>query len=224
MKKQFIKLLAVSAIFSTGLAFGKNVNAASMKLVRSSYVYTAKGKKTGAKLIKGKKINTTGTKKIKGKRYYKIGKNKYVRTINLKKPCKPDNEKYLLVPSHGIDINLKNQKVPSAKRAIADADMLPKGTKYYWKQKFNFDLDKKSYYKVGVTYPDGTKDSVDVKFTYHGTNRLVLPEGYTRENLKQADAGNINSEISTASEKGRDKNIFVSESYKEDKEKLIQKI
>lgn len=61
------------------------VSAAKLQLVRKSYVYNAKGLKTGKFYRKGKKVKVLSTKKIKGKKFYKIGKNKYVLFKNLKK-------------------------------------------------------------------------------------------------------------------------------------------
>lgn len=61
------------------------VSAAKLQLIRKSYVYNAKGKKTKKFYRKGKKIKVLSTKKIKGKKFYKIGKNKFVLFKNLKK-------------------------------------------------------------------------------------------------------------------------------------------
>ena len=70
------------------------VSAAKLQLIRKSYVYSAKGKKTKTIYRKGKKIKVLGTKKIKGKKYYRIGKNKYILIGNFKKkPHKTNIEK-----------------------------------------------------------------------------------------------------------------------------------
>ena len=61
------------------------VSAAKLQLIRKSYVYNAKGKKTKTVYHKGRKIKILGTKKIKGKKYYCIGKNKYILIKDFKK-------------------------------------------------------------------------------------------------------------------------------------------
>lgn len=61
------------------------VSAAKLQLIRKSYVYNSKGKKTKTVYRKGRKIKVLRTKKIKGKKYYRIGKNKYVLVKNFKK-------------------------------------------------------------------------------------------------------------------------------------------
>lgn len=61
------------------------VSAAKLQLIRKSYVYNSKGKKTKTVYRKGRKIKVLDTKKIKGKKYYRIGKNKYVLVKNFKK-------------------------------------------------------------------------------------------------------------------------------------------
>lgn len=79
-------------IVATGLASvvllgtaATSVSAAKLQLIRKTYVYNAKGKKTKTVYRKGRKIKVLGTKKIKGKKYYRIGKNKYVLVKNFKK-------------------------------------------------------------------------------------------------------------------------------------------
>lgn len=79
-------------IVATGLASvallgtaATSVSAAKLQLIRKTYVYNAKGKKTKSSYRKGRKIKVLGTKKIKGKKYYRIGKNKYVLVKNFKK-------------------------------------------------------------------------------------------------------------------------------------------
>lgn len=74
--------LASLALLSTSVT---TVSAAKLQLIRKSYVYNAKGKKTKTVYRKGRKIKVLGTKKIKGKKYYRIGKNKYVLVKNFKK-------------------------------------------------------------------------------------------------------------------------------------------
>lgn len=81
-KKVIATGLASVALLSTAAT---TVSAAKLQLIRKTYVYNAKGKKTKKFYRKGKKIKVLGTKKIKGKKFYKIGKNKYVLFKNLKK-------------------------------------------------------------------------------------------------------------------------------------------
>ena len=81
-KKIIATGLATIALLGTSVT---TVSAAKLQLIRKSYVYNAKGKKTKKFYRKGKKIKVLSTKKIKGKKFYKIGKNKYVLFKNLKK-------------------------------------------------------------------------------------------------------------------------------------------
>lgn len=81
-KKVIATGLASVALFGTAVT---TVSAAKLQLIRKSYVYNAKGKKTKTVYRKGRKIKVLGTKKIKGKKYYRIGKNKYVLIKNFKK-------------------------------------------------------------------------------------------------------------------------------------------
>ena len=74
--------LASVALLGTAVT---TVSAAKLQIVRKSYVYNAKGKKTKKFYRKGKKIKVLGTKKIKGKKYYRIGKKKYILVKNFKK-------------------------------------------------------------------------------------------------------------------------------------------
>ena len=82
LKKVIAAGLASVALLGT---VATSVSAAKLQLIRKSYVYNAKGKKTKKFYRKGKKIKVLSTKKIKGKKFYKIGKNKYVLYKNLKK-------------------------------------------------------------------------------------------------------------------------------------------
>lgn len=82
LKKVIAAGLASVALLGT---VATSVSAAKLQLIRKTYVYNAKGKKTKTVYRKGRKIKILGTKKIKGKKYYRIGKNKYVLVKNLKK-------------------------------------------------------------------------------------------------------------------------------------------
>ena len=81
-KKIIAAGLASVALLGTAAT---TVSAAKLQLIRKTYVYNAKGKKTKTVYRKGRKIKVLGTKKIKGKKYYRIGKNKYVLVKNFKK-------------------------------------------------------------------------------------------------------------------------------------------
>lgn len=102
-KKVIAAGLASVALLGTAAT---SVSAAKLQLIRKSYVYNAKGKKTKTKYRKGRKIKILGTKKIKGKKYYRIGKNKYVLVKNFKK--KKTNYKTVVIP------NAENSKKPQA--------------------------------------------------------------------------------------------------------------
>lgn len=81
-KKVIATGLASVALLGTAAT---SVSAAKLQLIRKTYVYNAKGKKTKTVYRKGRKIKILGTKKIKGKKYYRIGKSKYVLVKNFKK-------------------------------------------------------------------------------------------------------------------------------------------
>lgn len=102
-KKVIAAGLASVALLGTAAT---SVSAAKLQLIRKTYVYNAKGKKTKTKYRKGRKIKILGTKKIKGKKYYRIGKNKYVLVKNFKK--KKTNYKTVVIP------NAENSKKPQA--------------------------------------------------------------------------------------------------------------
>jgi len=82
-----LKKVIAAGLASVALLGGTvtTVSAAKLQLIRKSYVYSAKGKKTKTVYRKGRKIKVLGVKKIKGKKYYRIGKNKYVLVKNFKK-------------------------------------------------------------------------------------------------------------------------------------------
>lgn len=82
LNKIIITSIASLTLLSTSVT---TVSAAKLQLIRKSYVYNVKGKKTKTLYRKGRKIKVLGTKKIKGKKYYRIGKNKYVLVKNFKK-------------------------------------------------------------------------------------------------------------------------------------------
>lgn len=82
IRKIIATALASATLLGTAVT---TVSAAQLQLVKKSYVYNAKGRKTKSTLRKGKKVKTLGTKKIKGKKFYKIGKNKYILFKNVSK-------------------------------------------------------------------------------------------------------------------------------------------
>lgn len=102
-KKVIAAGLASVALLGTAVT---SVSAAKLQLIRKTYVYNAKGKKTKTVYRKGRKIKVLGTKKIKGKKYYRIGKNKYILVKNFKK--KKTNYKTVVIP------NTENSKKPQA--------------------------------------------------------------------------------------------------------------
>ncbi len=102
-KKVIAAGLASVALLGTAAT---SVSAAKLQLIRKTYVYNAKGKRTKTVYRKGRKIKVLGTKKIKGKKYYRIGKNKYVLVKNFKK--KKTNYKTVVIP------NAENSKKPQA--------------------------------------------------------------------------------------------------------------
>ena len=88
--------LSVSAGLLLGLGLVQNTNtfetgivqaatSYKVKLTKTSYVYTSKGKRTTKKIKKGKTVQAYGKKKIKGKWYYKLSKKRYIRVVNAKK-------------------------------------------------------------------------------------------------------------------------------------------
>lgn len=102
MKKSVRRLATLSAsagLLIGGLGLVENSNAFEtnyvqaatykIKLTKSSYVYTSKGKRTDKKLKKGKTYKCYGKKKINGKWFYKLGKSRFIRVVNAKKVVTP---------------------------------------------------------------------------------------------------------------------------------------
>lgn len=225
-KRNIITLLAVSAMFATGVTTSQIADASTMRLTHNAYVYNAKGKKTKSKLLrKGKTVKATKLKKIKGKYYWKIGKNKYVRKGNvgkITKKHKKDNQIYKPQVTKNTDINLDNNpSLPDAKSVITNANSLPTGTKYSWDKDETpeFKADGNTEGQVNIVYPDGSKDSVEIDYVYHGTDHIKMPKTYTLSGLKEADNAPT-AQMNKASEEGMKNNNFVSESAQDDKEKI----
>ena len=85
----FIALLGAGAAVSANTAaVAKAASKYSIKTVKKAYIYTSKGKKTKKFYKKNTALKTYGTKWIKGKKYYILGKGRYIRTANAKKPAK----------------------------------------------------------------------------------------------------------------------------------------
>lgn len=240
MKKSLITLIAAGALCTSAI-FTQNVDAATMRVSHNAYIYNAKAKRVGRRVLrKGRVVKTSGLKKIKGKYYWRVGRNQYVKKGNIAKKSsvitntytdnnvtkatkhQKDSEIYKPVATKSTDINIDNNPtVPSAKSAIANADSLPAGTKFSWDSSEPLELKAggNNVNTVIVTYPDGSKDTVDVQYTYHGTNHIVLPKDYTLAGLKQSDT-NPTSQMVSATDEGNRINNFISESVQDDKEKV----
>ena len=85
----FIALLGAGAAVSANTAaVAEAATKYSIKTVKKAYIYTSKGKKTKKYYKKNTSLKAYGTKWIKGKKYYILGKGRYIRTVNAKKPAK----------------------------------------------------------------------------------------------------------------------------------------
>ncbi|MDY5602488.1 MAG: SLAP domain-containing protein, partial [Lactobacillus delbrueckii] len=73
-----------TVVSSTAFASSKY----TIKTVKKAYVYDSKGKKGKKFYNKNASVTAFGTKWIKGKKYYSLGKGRYIRTANAKKPAK----------------------------------------------------------------------------------------------------------------------------------------
>lgn len=73
-----------TVVSSTAFASSKY----TIKTVKKAYVYDSKGKKGKKFYNKNASVTAFGTKWIKGKKYYILGKGRYIRTVNAKKPAK----------------------------------------------------------------------------------------------------------------------------------------
>ena len=72
---------------SSGSSTSKKSKSRVVRLRKASYRYTHKGKRVSKKLLKkGSYIKINGkTYRIKGKTFYRIGKNRYIRKVNVAK-------------------------------------------------------------------------------------------------------------------------------------------
>ena len=84
-----------------------------------------------------------------------------------------DAEKY---DPEGQDVTTDLGVVPDAQDGIKDADELPDGTSYEWKDTPDVSKEGTTTGTVVVTYPDGTKDEVEVTIIVED-NDIYDPEG-----------------------------------------------
>ncbi|WEV39220.1 SLAP domain-containing protein [Lactobacillus sp. ESL0680] len=76
-----VSLLSVAAPIAASEAATSVQAALYISVTKKAYIYNKHGKKTkNNALEKGAPIEVTSTKYIKGKEYYRIGKNKYIKT------------------------------------------------------------------------------------------------------------------------------------------------
>ncbi|RVU71015.1 MULTISPECIES: SEC10/PgrA surface exclusion domain-containing protein [Lactobacillus] len=222
MKKKAIVVAAASLLLTAGLTTTPVSAAHLTHLTRTSYIYNSKGKRLRTKLHKGKYLKVYRTKNIKGKKYYRIGKNKYIRFSNF--AHLKDNESYTPVGAENVPLYLNNHSdLPTAKSVVTNAKKLPKGTKFAWNlaQLPEFKHNGNTTGEVKITYPDGSKDTVQIDFRVYGTDHIKLPTDYTLTNLQAAEDTPTTVMIEAA-KKGAamDENQFVPESQADDQEKV----
>ena len=150
-KNSFYRKMIVSVAGATLLAVGVNqlptnalgsaateVSAAkkatkTKKVGANSAVYKQKGKKLvkTKKTVKvGQKVNVLGKKTVKGKAYYKIGKNQFVKAVNLDGKVVTVAKNTVLVTRSGKA--LKNGKVKKGQELkVFGGTVTIKGKKYY---------------------------------------------------------------------------------------------
>ena len=75
---------------------------------------------------------------------------------------RPDNEKYTPV---GQPVSVEKDQEPNAEDGIQNKDDMPTGTTYSWKTKVDTSNAGETTGTVVVSYPDKTKDEVEVKVT-----------------------------------------------------------
>ena len=142
--KKLIVSLSGAALLTVGLSQMPNnvlnnmpveVSAAKKTKVigANSAIYRLKGKKmvkTGTVLKVGKKVSVSSKKTVKGKVYYKIGKNQYIKAVNVDGKKRKAAKKTVLYTRKGKVI--KNSKIVKGQKVtIYGAAVTIKGKKYY---------------------------------------------------------------------------------------------
>ncbi|MDO4680449.1 MAG: Rib/alpha-like domain-containing protein [Aerococcus sp.] len=89
---------------------------------------------------------------------------------------KPDADKYT---PETQDITVKPGETPDANDAITNKDKLPEGTDIHWKEPVDTTKPGDQTGKIEITYPDGSKDEVDVPV--HVVNPETDADKYTPE-------------------------------------------
>ena len=142
--KKVIVSLSGAALLTVGLGQMPNnvlnnmpveVSAAKKTKVigANSAIYRLKGKKmvkTGTVLKVGKKVSVSSKKTVKGKVYYKIGKNQYIKAVNVDGKNRNAAKKTVLYTRKGKVI--KSSKIAKGQKVtIYGAAVTIKGKKYY---------------------------------------------------------------------------------------------
>lgn len=142
--KKLIVSLSGAALLTVGLSQMPNnvlnnmpveVSAAKKTKVigANSAIYRLKGKKmvkTSTVLKVGKKVRVSNKKTVKGKVYYKIGKNQYIKAVNVDGKKRKAAKKTVLYTRKGKVI--KNSKIVKGQKVtIYGAAVTIKGKKYY---------------------------------------------------------------------------------------------
>ncbi|MGL5899673.1 MAG: SLAP domain-containing protein [Lactobacillaceae bacterium] len=142
--KKLIVSLSGAALLAVGLSQMPNnvlnnmpveVSAAKKTKVigANSAIYRLKGKKmvkTSKVLKVGKKVKVSNKKTVKGKVYYKIGKNQYIKAVNVDGKKRKAAKKTVLYTRKGKVI--KNSKIVKGQKVtIYGAAVTIKGKKYY---------------------------------------------------------------------------------------------
>ncbi|QYN53566.1 DUF1542 domain-containing protein [Lactobacillus panisapium] len=142
--KKVIVSLSGAALLTVGLSQMPNnvlnntpvqVSAAKKSKVigANSAIYRLKGKKmvkTGTVLKVGKKVSVSSKKTVKGKVYYKIGKNQYIKAVNVDGKSRNTAKKTVLYTRKGKAI--KSSKIAKGQKVtIYGAAVTIKGKKYY---------------------------------------------------------------------------------------------
>ena len=92
-----------------------------------------------------------------------------------------DADKYTQYTPEGQDVHTTPGVVPPAEKGIKNKDDLPKGTKYTWEKTPDVTEPGKTTGTVIVTYPDGSKDKVDVPVIIDNPTTPTDADKYTPE-------------------------------------------